>query len=472
MTAPVPRLELRQSTALAMTPQMQQSIRLLQLPSLEVMQYVADLMEQNPLLSEEAPESSPAPEETALSAMAEETGETEDEAVTLPDEPPADRLRERKTQALSTSQESFIDTLASPVSLREHLENQLWCDVADPKLRLIVQYLIGLIDEAGYIREDAAFIQTQLRCDAEELEEAFQILHGFDPGGIGARDLSECLAIQLRDRHQLDHPMKILLLHLDQVASGDARQLARHCGVSEAQAQRMCARLRRLNPRPASAFLHEPLQSIVPDIFLKPLREGWRIELNPATQPHVLVDRRYHAELKGKAHGKEERQYLSERLLQANWLMRALDSRAGAMLKVATEIASRQDRFFREGVKYLTPLTLKQVAGATGLHESTVSRVVSHKFMATPCGIYELKYFFAASLASDEPGVQYSNKTVQHLIKEMVARETPDMILSDEAICRALQEKGVTVARRTVAKYRELLHIPTSAERRKRSGRR
>jgi RNA polymerase sigma-54 factor len=300
------------------------------------------------------------------------------------------------------------------------------------------------------------------------IEETFALLHTFDPPGVCARSLSECLSIQLRDRNRLDPAMEKLLQHLDLVAKGDIAGLSKFCGVDEEDIRDMCTEIRALNPRPGSGFQHETVQAIVPDVFLKRAKGGgWQVELNASVLPRVLVNRRYMAQISSKTRDKQEKKYLSDQLASANWLIKALDQRAQTIIKVSTEIVAQQDAFFRQGIRYLRPLTLREVAAAVELHESTVSRVTTAKYMATPRGTYELKYFFNASIQNADGGEGYSNKTVQYLIKEMVDKEKPGEILSDDTIAEELKARGIDVARRTVAKYRDLMHIPSSSVRRR-----
>jgi RNA polymerase sigma-54 factor len=261
--------------------------------------------------------------------------------------------------------------------------------------------------------------------------------------------------------------MKSLLEHLDLVARNDVKGLSKLCGVGEEDVKEMCAEIRVLNPRPASQFQHETVQAVIPDVFLRRVGKVWQVELNSATLPRVLVNRRYYAKVYGKTNDKKEKKYLSEQHASANWLVKSLDSRAQTILKVATEIVKQQDAFFLHGIRYLRPLTLKEVADAVELHESTVSRVTSNKYISTLRGTYEFKYFFNASVGNADGGEGYSNKTVQYLIKELIDQEKPGAILSDDAIAEKLNERGIELARRTVAKYRELMKIPSSAVRKK-----
>lgn len=491
MSAVVPRLELRQSQSLVMTQQLQQSIKLLQLSSIELAEFVAQELEKNPLLAAEEQEGnaerqeeSEGEETNAESETQEESSEPqaadqnagewqEPESAEDADEggtaeniyEPRIRTRTGDSEEENPGLESYT---AEETTLREALGNQLNVEVADPVKRIIGQHLIDLVDESGYIKDDTNAIATLLDCDAGMIEDTFAVLHTFDPPGVCARNLPECLAIQLRDKDRLDPAMDILLKHLDLVAKGEIEALCRFCGVDADDIREMCAEIRALNPRPGSGFQHEVVQTIEPDVFLRRTKGGgWQVELNANVLPRVLVNRRYLAQISAKTRDKQEKKYLSDQLTMANWLVKALDQRAHTIIKVATEIVTQQDAFFRQGIRYLRPLTLREVAAAVDLHESTVSRVTTAKYMATPRGTYELKYFFNASITNADGGEGYSNKTVQYLIKELIDREQPDAILSDDTIAEQLKNRGVDVARRTVAKYRELMRIPSSSVRRR-----
>lgn len=485
MSAVVPRLEMRQGQSLVMTQQLQQSIKLLQLSSLELAEYVEQELEKNPLLEaeEESPEAEKEPSDEATPAA-----DGEPVSAKAADDPNAGSDANEDAQAdrydnvgedyatprsrdhsMGDDDAPGLDAIPDhATSLREHLQRQLRMEISDPVKLLVGQHLIDLMDESGYIKDDLSAVAELLGCDASLIDEVFAVLHTFDPPGVCARSLQECLAIQLRDRDRFDPAMEKLLQNLDKVARGDITVLSRICGVDTDDIREMCAEIRALNPRPGMGYQHEPVQAVTPDVFVRPAKGGgWHIELNAGILPRLLVNRRYYAQLSGRTRDKEERKYLTEQLATANWLVKALDQRAQTILKVTTEIVAHQDMFFREGIRYLRPLTLKEVAAAVELHESTVSRVTTAKFMNTPRGTFELKYFFNAALQNSDGGEDYSNKAVQYLIREVIDREAPDHILSDDAIAVELQSRGIEIARRTVAKYRELQRLPSSSARKR-----
>jgi RNA polymerase sigma-54 factor len=295
------------------------------------------------------------------------------------------------------------------------------------------------------------------------------VLQGFEPVGVCARSVAECLALQLKDRDRYDPAMAALLDNLPLLAKHDMAALKRACGVDDEDLREMVAELRALTPRPGAAFGGEPAQSVVPDVHV---REGlgglWHVELNSDTLPRLLVDHRYHARVSGQSKTDQEKTFVTDCLAQANWLMKSLDQRARTILKVSSEIVRQQDAFLAFGVQHLRPLNLKTVAEAIGMHESTVSRVTSNKYMATPRGVFEMKFFFTSAIQSSEGGEAHSAESVRHKIRQLIdAEATEAEVHSDDRIVEILKEAGVDIARRTVAKYREAMRIPSSVERRR-----
>jgi RNA polymerase sigma-54 factor len=292
-------------------------------------------------------------------------------------------------------------------------------------------------------------------------------LQRFDPPGIFARNLAECLALQLKERDRYDPAMQALIAHLPLLAQRDAAALMRICGVDAEDLADMVAEIKALNPKPGLAFDPVTADPVVPDVFLRAQPDGsWLVELNSDTLPRVLINNRYYAEVSGAARNKKEREYLSERYQSASWLVKALHQRATTILKVAREIVRQQEGFLRHGVQYLRPLVLRDIAQAIGMHESTVSRVTANKYIATPRGTFELKYFFTSAIAASNGGMALSAEAVRFRIKSLIDQESKD-VLSDDKIVEILLKEGVDIARRTVAKYREAMHIPSSVQRRR-----
>ncbi len=333
---------------------------------------------------------------------------------------------------------------------------------------MIGQYLIDLVDEAGYLRGDIATVADKLGAPEAEVEAVLATLQEFDPPGVCARDLAECLTVQLKERDRFDPAMAALIANLDLLAKRDLAGLKRACGVDEDDLVEMVAEIRNLNPKPGLAFGQGIVQPIVPDVFVRAAPDGtWAVELNADTLPRVLVNQSYYARVSKTAKSEKERAFLTECLQTANWLTRSLDQRAKTILKVAIEIVRQQDAFLVYGVQHLRPLNLRMVADAIKMHESTVSRVTSNKYMATPRGIFELKYFFSSAIAATGTGEAHSAEAVRHRIKELIEAESSEAVLSDDTIVQRLKDAGVDIARRTVAKYREAMHIPSSVQRRR-----
>jgi len=456
-----------------MTPQLQQAIKLLQLSNMELSAYIEGELEQNPLLErDDAPAEAPAESAPAESEAVEETeawdataGSEGDGSVDLGGDPAAWQSATPRPQAGETLP-GLDQTLTRPETLRDHLLAQLSVDLADPVDRVIGAHLVEMVDEAGYLQGELADVAERLGCGVERVEATLKLLQRFDPPGIFARHLAECLALQLEDRDRLDPAMRALIDHLPLLASRDAATLMKLCGVDAEDLADMVAELKALNPKPGLAFDTAAAEPIVPDVLVRPLAGGFAVELNNDTLPRVLVNNRYYAEVAGAARNKSDKDYLTERYQQANWLVKALHQRATTILKVSTEIVRQQDGFFRHGVQHLKPLVLRDIAEAIEMHESTVSRVTSNKYMATPRGIYELKYFFTAAISAASGGEALSAESVRHRIKLLIDSEG-DTVLSDDRIVEILLKDGVDIARRTVAKYREALRIPSSVQRRR-----
>ncbi len=361
--------------------------------------------------------------------------------------------------------EAFV---SAETTLADRLREQLMLAIADPVRRMIGQYLIDLVNEAGYLSGDLDAVAEKLGTSVKEIEAVLGILQSFDPPGICARDLAECLALQLRERDRFDPAMQALIARLDLLAKRDFAALKKICGVGDEDLADMIAEIRRLNPKPGLAFGSAIVQPIVPDVFVRPGPDGgWIVELNSDTLPKVLVNQSYYAEVSATARRDTEKSYLAECMQSATWLVRALDQRARTILKVANEIVRQQDGFFAHGVEHLRPLNLKTVAEAIGMHESTVSRVTANKYMATSRGIFELKYFFTSAIAAAHGGEAHSAEAVRHRIKQLIEAESAADVLSDDTIVDKLRAAGIDIARRTVAKYREAMRIPSSVQRRR-----
>jgi RNA polymerase sigma-54 factor len=358
-------------------------------------------------------------------------------------------------------------TLAHDATLRDHLTEQLSIAALDGERRLIGAALIDAIDEAGYCRTDLGEIAVRLVVQRDVVEEVLKVIQGFEPTGVGARDLAECLALQLKEQGRLDPIMQAFLANLELVAKRDTAKLCELCGCDAEDIADMIGEIRGLTPKPGLAFGSEPVQPVVPDVFVRESADGgWHVELNSETLPRLLVNSRYYTKVSGSARDKDSKAYLADCLNNANWLVKSLDQRARTIMKVATEIVRQQDGFLTHGVRHLRPLNLRTIADAISMHESTVSRVTSNKYIATPRGLFELKYFFTASIQAVNGNEAHSAEAVRDRIREMIDNEASE-VLSDDRIVALLTADGVNIARRTVAKYREAMRIPSSVERRR-----
>jgi RNA polymerase sigma-54 factor len=445
-----------------MTPQLQQSIKLLQLSNLELVDSVEDELRKNPLL--ELEDGAPPAEGAAAGAGESFDGEGDPYA-----DPAFGAPAGRNSGGeFSDSIGGVEQTLSRPRTLREHLLEQLNTDIDEAADRVIGLHFIESLDEAGYIGAELDQIAERLGCDVARVEVTLETLQRFDPPGIFARHLRECLTLQLKDQGRFDPAMAALIEHLDLLAESAFDRLQKLCGVDAEDLAQMVAEIRALNPKPGLAFETEVTHAIVPDVAVRQQPgQVWLVELNSETLPRVLVNNSYYARVRMDAKSKEDRDYITNCYHTANWLVKALDQRARTILKVARELVRQPNAFLSHGVQHLKPLILRDIAEAIEMHESTVSRVIANKYMITPRGTYELKYFFSASIDSLDGGAAHSAESVRHRIKQLIQDEETESPLSDDRIAELLNESGIGIARRTVAKYRESMRIPSSVERRR-----
>jgi RNA polymerase sigma-54 factor len=502
------KLELRQGQQLVMTPQLQQAIKLLQFSNLELNQFVEAELERNPLLerdetSDAPPAQEPQREEPADAQANGQDGEwldfakpAADPAGTLdteydnvfPDTTAADMAGEmmpgglaadpngaaawaslRQRSGSFNDDDSNLEAFTSgQVSLRDHLSEQLPLVISDPVERIIGQYLVDMVEESGYLTAELDQLADKLGAPQDLVEKVLASLQTLDPPGIFARSLAECLALQLKEQNRYDPLIARLLDNLGLLASHNFAALRKAVGVEMDELAEMISEIKHLNPKPGLKFGSVQMQPVVPDVLVRAAADGgWLVELNSDTLPRVLVNRSYFTKVSRTARSDKDKGYLMECLQTANWLAKSLDQRARTILRVAEEIVRQQDGFFTHGVQHLRPLNLKTVAEAISMHESTVSRVTSNKYMATPRGIFELKYFFTSAIAAAGDGEAHSSEAVRHRIKQLIDGETTGDVLSDDAIVDKLKGDGIDIARRTVAKYREAMRIPSSVQRRR-----
>ena len=494
------KLVMRQGQSLVMTPQLQQAIKLLQLSNIELAEFVEGELESNPLLERdervEQPDSERSEtdgerrelEMSSPSGAAQDAIDADGEMLHSDDsktdlsgvaeaQPAADAVgaEAQNYSAVGGGGSAYsgedYDAAANStreISLAEHLHDQLSTATADPIDRMIGAHLIDLTDEDGYLRSDLEEISTRLGTESGRVESVLAMTQTFEPAGVMARDLAECLALQLKEKDRFDPAMESLIDNLHRLAKHEYSTLKTLCGVDGEDLDEMIAEIRALTPKPGLAFGSDAARAVEPDVFIKQSPDGsWKVELNSETLPRVLVNQRYYAEISAVAKSESDKTFISECGQNASWLVKSLDQRARTILKVSSEIVRQQDMFLAHGVAYLRPLNLKNVADAIGMHESTVSRVTSNKYVSTPRGLFELKYFFTSAIPSSGGGEAHSAESVRFRIKSMIDQETPDDVLSDDRLVEHLLGEGIEIARRTVAKYREALNIPSSVQRRR-----
>lgn len=463
-----------------MTPQLQQAIKLLALSNLELEAYLAEALEGNPLLDTASADGDGAGDERgeeAGAAAPEAAGEGPDAEPTLASDAGSDLdvdFDERfhhdsasDSVGLSGSGEAvdFDSFAGAEGTLYDHLLAQVG-ERFDGIEAMVAEQIVALIDEAGYLRADLADLAQRLGVPLALVEAVLAGVQGFDPSGVGARDLAECVAIQAREADRYDPAMATMIAHLDLVAKGAFPQLKRICGVDDEDLADMIRELRGYDPKPGLRFGGGAAQAVVPDLFVQRTAQGWAVEVNSGTLPRLLVNRRYYSELARGAAAKSKA-WLSEQLAGANWLVRALDQRQRTIVKVASEIVRQQEGFFLHGVAHMRPLTLRQVAEAIGMHESTVSRVTSNKYLSCARGLFELKYFFSSGIAATDGDGAVSAEAIKSRIRALIEAEDAKAILSDETIAQKLAAEGHAVARRTVVKYREAMGYGSSVQRRR-----
>jgi len=481
-----PRLDLRQSQSLVMTPQLQQAIRLLALSNLEVESFIAEELERNPLLdtggSDDAPPAAEAAPDASDPATSDELllGGGGDAALDLDlndenlhQDSAADRaldgglgLEGIGGGGSEGDGPDFDSFEAGDISLHEHLIAQAGERLSAADF-LIARQIIEQIEETGWLSGSLLDIAHRLGVPLAEVERVLAVVQSFDPAGVAARSLAECLALQAKEADRYDPAMARLIDNLDYLAKGNLGALRRICGVDDEDLADMIRELRAYDPKPGCRFAQgQRIEAVVPDVYVARRAGGWAIELNSATLPKLLVNRSYYTELATGA-DRKSKAWLSECLASANWLTKALDQRARTIVKVSAEIVKQQDGFFRHGVAHLRPLTLRQVAEVIGMHESTVSRVTSNKYLECDRGLFELKYFFTSGIQSSDGGDAVSAEAVKSHIRALITAESGDAILSDDQLVDLLRAKGFDIARRTVAKYREALGIGSSVQRRR-----
>lgn len=473
-----PSLQLRLGQHLAMTPQLQQAIRLLQLSTLELHLEIAQALESNPLLDVAEEQD----EETSAEPEAEASTETSDEDLDLesvspdqdviPEDLPLDAGWDDIYEGSGGSSEEYSLEArnSAPLTLRQHLLEQLNLVPLSPKDHVIALAIIDAVNDAGYLAASLEELQEGLGpdVDTDDIEVVLRLVQSFSPSGVAARDLRECLLIQL---HQLDQnspwqqpAIEVVTHHMELLARHDYDQLAREISVTPEDLENVVRLVRSLNPRPGNFVDATPAPHITPDVFVRQRRGQWQVELNPEALPRLRLNP-FYVGLMRRSRRDDDQRYLKNQLQEARWLLKSLRSRNQTLLRVARCIVERQTAFLERGPEAMRPMVLHDVAEELGMHESTVSRVTMQKYIHTPRGVFELKYFFSSHVSTADGGT-CSATALRARIKKMIASEDPGSPLSDSRIAAILGEEGIQVARRTVAKYREVMAIPSARERR------
>lgn len=471
-------LQLRIGQSLTMTPQLQQAIKLLQLSTLDLQQEIQQALESNMMLEVEE-EHINVPNESEKKVERQEEITSEGSQTDMPDELPVDSTWDdvyENTQPTLASQETmdFEAQRSKPVTLHEHLTEQLDLLSISERDRAIATAIIDSVNVDGYISESIDNIYLGLQSQLEDLEqdEVEGVLHrvqNFDPLGIAAKDLADCLMIQLQQLPETvpfrNEAKDLVGRHLDLLAAHDQVRLMRKLGLSEFQLAKVVELIRTLDPKPGSKVQTENSEYIVPDVFVYKRKDEWVVSLNPDISPKIRVNSVYSGMIK-RADNSKENVSMKEHLQEARWFIKSLHSRNDTLLRVAKSIVEKQAGFFENGAIAMKPMVLRNIAEELELHESTISRVTTQKYMHTPNGIVEFKHFFSSHV-STESGGECSATAIRAIIKEMVESENLAKPLSDSKMSDLLKDKGINVARRTVAKYREAMSIPSSSQRKR-----
>lgn len=497
--ARAPKLEMRQGQNLVMSAQLRQAINLLQLNNLELEGFINQELESNPLLervdgdiTERDVEKDAKAEAALLKAATPQNDQwSQDNAPTNTESLPHNNNDAESFEPYDTlpsfndghshggdhnfegPSQSWEDRMADVPSLFSHLSRQIELNFASPQDKMLAFALVDGLDECGYYRGSMAQIATQFDCDLSDVEMVLARCQTFDPAGIFAVNLAQCLELQLKDQEALTPQLSTMLAYLDLIGQGELKKLQQRCGVDDAAFKNMLALIRRLDPKPATKFQHDVAQTIIPDVLLRKNTDPtshnhWMVELNPDSLPKVLMNERYRQVVETHGLKKEEKAFIQEKTQSAQWLIKALDQRAQTIIKVAAEIVRQQDAFFMYGIGYLKPLVLREVAATVGVHESTVSRVTAGKYIHTQRGVFELKFFFTSGVGQGQANsMAHAAHSVKARIKQLIDAEKADSVLSDDDITKLLKDEGVPIARRTVMKYREAHGLGSSVERRR-----
>ncbi len=466
-------LQLQQGQSLVMTQQLRSSIALLQFSTQELNHFIDAELEKNPLLKRDDGSSSEQVDvkdsTEALATDSGSTAETLTETLDMPVEGAEDSMRYDGVidGKYAGQSDDAINRVTETKTLHQDILEQLQLQIFSDIEMKITQAVVDMVDANGYLPEDIMQRADMLGVTEATLRNVISNIQQCEPTGVGARNLRECIALQLEENDELDSATQCILDNLELIASGSLTKLKKISGLDEKQIAEKMTLIKSCNPKPGSIYDNTIAQTLIPEVIVRKRDGEWIVELNHDILPKVLIDQTYSNSLKERVRDKEDGKIINEHLANASWLVKSLHQRNTTLLNVASEIVQEQQDFFDFGIQYLKPMTLKDIAAKADCHESTVSRITTSKYMNTPRGIFELKYFFSSTLNNANGGEAYSSRSVMHLIKEITDAEKPDAILSDDAIAEQLNAQGIDVARRTVVKYRKLMNIPSSIQRRR-----
>ena len=441
----------QQRQTLTMTTTMHQSISILQMSNLELTEFAAQELGKNPFI-----------EDGNITIEGHKKNQNKDKSL-------QPYQSNHSSSRSSYSSQDFLSNIASEKSLKEHVTEQINLSFDDPKEKLIAYFLLDSLHGSGYLGITVPEAATILKCEEKLVLSVLHELQTFDPPGIFARDLRECLLIQLKDQDNIDHSLLTMVKNIDLIASGNLKKLSKLCDVNIGNIGNMIKQIKLLNPKPANGFYIEQTSYKIPDVILTFDERGLaKLETNSESMPKLRVNNDYYAIVKDSISNKDEKEFARAEIEAANTIVKSIEQRSNTILRVAGSIVEEQIDFFTRGVMYLKPMTLNNIASLTGFNESTISRSTANKYISTPSGIYELKYFFSSSLGTMRTsGDNISSTKAKEIIKQLIMSEDSDHILSDDDISNELSKFNISIARRTVAKYREAIGIPTSSTRKK-----
>jgi len=468
-----PALDLRLRQHLALTPQLQQALRLLQLSALEFAQEMGEALVNNPFLEEAAPKNETATHATGSSTLTEPAAATAPTPESVAPDTEGEERYSYESPSFGSGSSGDIendrtDWSEPEPSLQAHLRNQLMLSPMGERDRALTHFIVDALDDDGYLKvsldELAAAAPPDANVDAEELRAAVRLVQTLEPAGVAARDLQECLTLQLEAKTERgpawECAHRIVQNHLPVLAAHELGKLQQQLSCDEKVMHQAIALIRSLDPKPGHRFGRGDARFVIPDVIVTKVRGKWTVNLNPAVVPRLRINRSYADAVSGAGHS-----FLSKQLQEARWLLRSMEQRLVTIQRVAEAIVQKQRAFLEYGEVAMKPLALKHIAAQLNLHESTVCRVTNNKYMATPRGVYEFKHFFSRQLAT-EAGGACSATAVRALLKELITTEDPARPLSDAKLATLLSEQGLRVARRTITKYRTLMRVPSVEVRR------